>query len=89
MKRVSQTGQFGRDLKRLARRGKDLARLKEVVRRLAQGEPLEPRHRDHALSGCWSASRDCHVGPDWVLIYTVAEDSLRLERTGSHSDLFR
>lgn len=89
MRRVSQTSQFVKDLKRLSRRGKNLGKLKDVVRKLADGEPLEPRHRDHALSGQWSRSRDCHIEPDWLLIYTVDEKGLRLERTGTHSDLFR
>ncbi|MCX6866137.1 MAG: type II toxin-antitoxin system YafQ family toxin [Verrucomicrobia bacterium] len=53
------------------------------------GAPLESRHHDHPLSGKWTRSRDCHVEPDWVLIYRIDGDSLYLERTGSHSDLFR
>lgn len=89
LRRVSQTGQFGKDLKRLVRRGRDLEKLKALVRTLARVEPLDPRHRDHALTGRWRTSRDCHVEPDWVLIYTLDHDGLRLERTGSHSDLFR
>jgi len=88
MRRVSQTGQFGKDLKRLSRRGKDLDKLKAVVRKLARGEPLEPQHRDHPLGGGWRPCRDCHVEPDWILIYTIDDASLRLERTGTHSDLF-
>ena len=88
MKRVSQTSQFTKDLRRLSRRGKDLEKLKELVRKLVQDEPLEPRHRDHALGGSWHPSRDCHVEPDWILIYTLEKKGLRLERTGTHSDLF-
>ena len=89
MKRVSQTRQFSRDVKRMRKRGKDLGKLREVVRILAEGAPLEARHRDHALIGFWQPSRDCHVEDDWVLIYTPEPDALRLERTGTHSDLFR
>jgi len=89
MKRVSQTTQFSRDIKRKRKRGNDLAKLREIVQQLAQGKPLHPKHRDHALVGHWRPSRDCHVEPDWVLIYTADEDSLRLERTGTHSDLFK
>ena len=88
MKRLSQTRQFARDIKRMRRRGKDLAKLKDIVRRLAVGEPLDPRHRDHPLIGGWSKCRDCHIEPDWVLIYSMDEENLRLERTGSHADLF-
>lgn len=88
MKRLSQTTQFARDVKRMRKRGKDLENLKRVVAALAEGRALEPRYRDHPLMGPWAGSRDCHVEPDWVLIYTSDKDSLRLERTGTHSDLF-
>ena len=89
MRQVSQTRQFARDLKRMRKRGKNLSKLKTIVTTLAQGETLEPRYKDHALSNNWQHSRDCHIEPDWLLIYTIDADSLRLERTGSHSDLFR
>jgi mRNA interferase YafQ len=89
MKRVSQTSQFVRDVKRMRKRGKDLGKLQIVVRLLASGEPLLPQHRDHPLVGSWAPSRDCHVEPDWILIYTADAESLRLERMGTHSDLFR
>ena len=89
MKRLSQTTQFSRDVKRMRKRGKDLAKLRGVVQELAEGKALAPKHRDHALVGTWRPSRDCHIEPDWILIYTTDEDSLRLERTGTHSDLFK
>lgn len=89
MKRVSQTTQFARDLKRLRRRGKELPKLEEAVRLLADGSVLPPKFRDHPLAGPWQASRDCHIEPDWLLIYTADSVSLRLERTGTHADLFR
>ena len=89
MKRVSQTTHFSRDLKRMRKRGKDLSKLREVVKQLAAGKPLDPRLRDHALIGQWQPSRDCHIEPDWILIYTADEATLRLERTGTHSDLFK
>ncbi|MDU9049565.1 MAG: type II toxin-antitoxin system YafQ family toxin [Candidatus Electrothrix sp. Rat3] len=89
MRKVSQTRQFSRDLKRVAKRGKNLDKLKRVVTLLAKDQPLEPRHRDHALTGNWKYSRDCHIEPDWLLIYTLDDESLRLERTGTHSDLFK
>ncbi len=88
MKAIFQTGQFKKDLKRIKKRGKDTAKLKEVVSTIAKSEALEDRHRDHALSGEWSGSRDCHIEPDWILIYRADGESLFLERTGSHSDLF-
>lgn len=89
MKKVSQTTQFSRDVKRMRKRGKDLGRLQEVVRLLAAGMALPARHRDHPLVGQWEPSRDCHVEPDWILIYTSDSESLRLERTGTHTDLFK
>ena len=89
MRKVSQTRQFSRDLKRIAKRGKELNKLKRVVTLLTRDEPLEPRHRDYALTGNWKHSRDCHIEPDWLLIYTLGDESLRLERTGTHSDLFK
>jgi mRNA interferase YafQ len=89
MKRVSQTTHFSRDLKRMRKRGKDLSKLREVVKQLAAGKLLDSRLRDHALIGQWQPSRDCHIEPDWMLIYTADETTLRLERTGTHSDLFK
>jgi mRNA interferase YafQ len=89
MKAIFQTSQFKKDLKRIKKRGKDLNKLKEVVSAIANSEALQERHRDHALSGNGSGSRDCHIEPDWILIYREDGDFLFLERTGSHSDLFR
>lgn len=88
--RLQQTKKFSKDLKRVAKRGKDLGKMKIIVSCLAQGEPLHPKHRDHALIGEWKGSRECHIEPDWLLVYTFEanEGVLRLERTGTHSDLF-
>lgn len=89
MRNVSQTTQFVRDVKRMRKRGKDLEKLKILVAKLANDEPLDPKHRDHPLIGQWKSARDCHIEPDWVLIYSADAHSLRLERTGSHNDLFK
>jgi len=86
---VFQSSQFKKELKRAKKRGKELGKLWEVVRRIAKDGDLEERHRDHPLSGNWAGWRDCHIEPDWLLIYRRGEDGLFLERTGSHSDLFR
>jgi mRNA interferase YafQ len=72
----------------MRKRRKDISKLEKIVQTLAEGESLEPRHRDHPLRGVWSGSRDCHIESDWVLIYSTDATSLRLERTGTHSDLF-
>lgn len=86
--KLSQTSQFKKDVKRQARRGKDLAKLEAVVRMLLGGNELPDAYRDHVLVGNWIGRRDCHIEPDWILIYRITEDELRLERTGTHNDLF-
>ena len=72
----------------MQKRGKDLAKIKSVVDLLLAGEALALRNQDHQLGGNWVEHRDCHIEPDWLLIYKILGDELRLERTGSHSDLF-
>ena len=89
MRNIFQTSQFKKDFKKIKSRRKDIEKLKSVVKVILAGDPLEDRHHDHPLSGKWTGSRDCHIEPDWVLIYRIDGDSLYLERTGSHSDLFR
>ncbi len=79
---------FRRDMKLAQKRGKDMAKLREVILMLVEGEPLPPRYKDHALSGEWGHYRDCHIEPDWLLIYKVDGEDLYLVRTGTHSDLF-
>lgn len=86
---------LGRDLESfdsaddLFNSGKDLNKLQELVKLLIAQEPLEEKYRDHSLTGNWADSRDCHIEPDWLLIYRIADSTLYLERTGSHSDLFK
>ena len=88
---VKFTNQFKRDLKLAEKQGKDTERLFRVVKRLANGETLEPKYRDHDLTGNYKGCRECHIAPDWLLVYEVVEDVLvlMLYRTGSHSELFR
>jgi mRNA interferase YafQ len=83
------TTQFKKDYKRLKKQRKNLDQLKVVIAKLAAGEKLEPKYRDHDLSGNWKGHRDCHIEPDWILIYRSEADELFLERTGSHSELFK
>ena len=80
--------QFRRDAKLAQRRGKDMSKLRELILLLSQSQPLPPRYKDHPLAGEWKHHRDCHLEPDWLLIYKVDGDSLYLVRTGTHSDLF-
>lgn len=87
---IQRTTQFKKDYKMAVKRGFDTAPLKKVITLLASGAQLEPQYRDHSLSGYYSGYRECHVKPDWLLIYKITEDVLLLTlyRTGSHSDLF-
>jgi mRNA interferase YafQ len=84
----SVTRQFKKDLKRLQKQGKDIGKLTAVIDALCARQPLAASHRDHPLQGDWKGWRDCHVEPDWILIYREAGDQLKLGRTGSHADLF-
>jgi mRNA interferase YafQ len=87
----SRTTQFKKDVKRAGKRGQDLAKLKAVLELLMEGGSLPAEYRDHPLRGEFAGSRDCHIQPDWILIYTLTENEThaRFERTGTHSDLFR
>jgi mRNA interferase YafQ len=90
MYEIKPTSRFKRDLKNIQRRGYDLRLLTAVIQTLAAGKPLAEKHKDHALSGFWSKHRECHVTPDWLLIYKLENDVLilTLTRTGTHGDLF-
>jgi len=87
----SRTNQFKKDVKLADKRGKNLAKLKTVIELLIDGGVLPGQYKDHPLRGNFAGSRDCHVEPDWLLIYTLTENGshVRFERTGTHSDLFR
>ena len=84
------SNQFRKDLKLAKKRGFKIEKLRSVITALAEGKKLEKRCRDHALSGEYSAFRECHIEPDWLLIYRIDEGVLELFlfRTGKHSDLF-
>lgn len=87
---VKATTQFKKDYKLAIKRGLKISLLEEIVTKLALGEPLDEGSRDHPLSGSWAGHRECHILPDWLLIYRIEENVLvlSLSRTGSHSDLF-
>ena len=84
------TTKFKKDIKMAKKRGQDLSLLSRVVGIIQKGEVLPPKYRDHTLSGNWQGYRECHITPDWLLIYLIENDKLilTLVRTGSHSDLF-
>jgi mRNA interferase YafQ len=79
---------FRRDVKRLARKGADLVRLEAVIETRVVQQSLGERYRDYPLVGNRKEYRECHIQPDWLLIYRIAEDELQLVRTGSHAELF-
>lgn len=87
---VKPTSQFKKDYKRALKRGKDVALLEDVVAQLAMGEALPEKNRDHSLSGKWEGHRECHILPDWLLVYRIEDDVLvlTLVRNGTHSDVF-
>jgi mRNA interferase YafQ len=89
IKRISRTTQFKKDVRRLRKRGIDLEKLKTVLSKLVAGEKLSQKYRDHLLVGQYKGSRECHIEPDWLLIYESTEDEIILVRTGTHSDLFQ
>lgn len=89
MRTIRRTTQFKKDVKRAQKRGKDFTEFKRVVEFLVEGKPLEEKHRDHALVGNWAGTRDCHIEPDWLILYQIDDQELILVRTGSHSDLFK
>ncbi len=88
---VKFTNQFKKDLKLAKKQGKDLNKLYDVIDLLAKGERLEARYRDHALTGDYKETRECHIEPDWLLVYEHINDVLvlMLYRLGSHSELFK
>lgn len=87
---ISYSTQFRKDYKTVKKRGYDIALLEEVLEILCAGQLLPPKYRDHALTGNFNGHRECHISPDWLLIYKIEKNELLLSltRTGTHSDLF-
>ena len=87
---VKPTSQFKKDYKLAMKRGHDISLLEDIIAKLALGESLPEKNRDHALSGNWNGYRECHILPDWLLIYKLEDNVLilTLARTGTHSNLF-
>ena len=88
MKNLRLTSAFKKDLKRITKRNYDRPLLDAVVDALREAQPLPPARRDHALAGEWKGLRECHIEPDWLLIYQSTDDEILLARTGTHADLF-
>lgn len=83
------TTQFKRDVRLAEKRGRKMSLLKAIMIILTNEEPLEVKHRDHKLTGNYKDHRECHIEPDWLLIYRVTTREIFFERTGTHSDLFK
>ena len=88
---IKPSTRFQKDVKLMQKRGYDMSLLTAVIKKLVAGESLPPKNRDHALTGNFSGCRECHISPDWLLIYEIDGTALilYLTRTGTHSDLFR
>ena len=89
MLEIRATTRFKKEVKKAARQQKDMRKLGEVIDLLQAGKPLPKRNLDHALTGNYTGHRECHLSPDWLLIYKIEGSMLILVRTGSHSELFR
>lgn len=89
MLKPERTNQFKKDFKKALRQGKDVETLKAVMAKLASQDRLDAKYRDHRLTGEFKERRECHIEPDWLLIYKVDSDKIIFERTGSHSELFK
>jgi len=87
---IKPTTRFQKDLKRIQKRGYDISLLSDVIKILAAGQTLPEKNKDHTLSGNFAGCRECHITPDWLLIYEIVDEELilYLTRTGTHSDLF-
>ncbi len=85
----SYSKQFDKDIERLQKRGKSWEKIKTIIKILINEEFLPERCRDHKLIGNYKGRRECHIEPDWLLIYKVEDPEITFERTGSHSDLFK
>ena len=88
MRKPSFTKQFSKDLKKIKKQGKKTDKLKSVMSDLIDEKPLEKRYHDHKLTGNFKDRRECHIEPDWLLIYKIENNRIIFERTGSHSELF-
>lgn len=88
MLRPIYTKRFEKDIKRLQKQNIDLKDMKNIIRKLIFEEPLDENNKDHKLIGNYVGRRECHIKPDWLLIYKIKDDSIIFERSGSHSELF-
>ncbi|MBC2715331.1 MAG: type II toxin-antitoxin system YafQ family toxin [Desulfobacteraceae bacterium] len=88
MRRPSYPRQFAKDLRRMEKRGSPLALIKKVISKLVNEESLDAVYKDYKLLGNYKGRRECHIKPDWLMIYKISGSEIIFERTGTHSDLF-
>lgn len=88
MRIPSFTRQFAKDLKRMEKRGKPPEKIKKIIKNLINEERLDAKYKDHKLIGNYKGRRECHIEPDWLLIYKIEDSEIIFERAGTHSDLF-
>ena len=88
MRIPSYTKQFAKDLKRMQKRGRSPGKIKNVIRKLLREQPLDPIYKEHKLIGNFKGRRECHIEPDWLLIYKIIDSEIIFEITGTPSDLF-
>lgn len=88
MLKVKKLGRFDKDYVRCSKRGKDMDKIMAIMLKLASEETLDPKYHDHPLKGNWAGKRECHIEPNWLLVYQISDESITFEATGSHSDLF-
>ena len=88
MHQIKRSNTFKKNYKLIKKRGYDLEKLRIIITKLKNGEKLPHKNKDHLLTGNWIGHRECHIEPNWLLIYKIEDGSLELVRTGTHSDLF-
>lgn len=86
---IRYTSQFKKDFKRIKKQNKDLSKLQLLIENLVNAKTLDTKYKNHGLTGSLKGYRECHIEQDWLLVYKISVDTLILERTGSHSDLFK
>ncbi len=85
---IRPTNRFRKDLKKAVAQGRNIKKLEKILEILSIPEPLPPEYQDHKLKGFWQDFRECHIEPDWLLIYAIVDFELRPTRLGTHSELF-
>ncbi len=88
-RRIDYSNRCKKDFRRAEKRGKDMTKLRTALQLLVENGALPPRYRSHPLKGNWAHHLECHIEPDWLLIYQIDEEALYLVATGTHSDLFK